>query len=176
MALPGPGFVRWLAGAEAVAAVAFCLPRVWRGGGIGLLVVFGVALTHHAMAGQFAASLFFAALVVCMALAYELWIYLGNHSLIDAIDRFTQSLRRFAVHCGVPEKYHETITWAYLLLIHERMQRADAPCGWESFRAANVDLFDWKPSILERYYAPHTLRSDFARRIFVLPDRGTFPV
>ena len=71
MALPGPGFVRWLAGAEAVAAVAFCLPRVWRGGGIGLLVVFGVALTHHAMAGQFAASLFFAALVVCMALAYE---------------------------------------------------------------------------------------------------------
>ena len=104
------------------------------------------------------------------------WIYLGNHSLIDAIDRFTQSLRRFAVHCGVPEKYHETITWAYLLLIHERMRRADAPCGWESFRAANVDLFDWKPSILERYYAPHTLRSDFARRIFVLPDRGTFPV
>ena len=104
------------------------------------------------------------------------WIYLGNCSLIDAIDRFTQSLRRFAVHCGVPEKYHETITWAYLLLIHERMRRADAPCGWESFRAANVDLFDWKPSILERYYAPHTLRSDFARRIFVLPDRGTFPV
>jgi len=104
------------------------------------------------------------------------WIYLGNHSLIDAIDRFTQSLRRFAAHCGVPEKYHETITWAYLLLIHERMRRADAPCGWESFRAANVDLFDWKPSILERYYAPHTLRSDFARRIFVLPDRGTFPV
>src|SRR5215471_11757641 len=103
------------------------------------------------------------------------WIYLGNHSLTDAIDRFTQSLRRFEGHCGVPEKYHETITWAYLLLIHERMRREDAPCGWESFRAANVDLFDWEPSILERYYAPATLRSDFARRIFVLPDRATLP-
>lgn len=70
-ALPGPGFVRWLAGAEVVAAVAFCLPRVWRGGGVGLLVILGVALTHHAMAGQFVASLLFAALVVCMALTYE---------------------------------------------------------------------------------------------------------
>jgi hypothetical protein len=104
------------------------------------------------------------------------WIYLSSHSLIDAIDRFTRSLRRLASHYGVPEKYHETITWAYMLLIHERMRREDAPSGWESFRAANRDLFDWKPSILERYYAPHTLRSEFARRTFVLPDRCTLPV
>lgn len=100
------------------------------------------------------------------------WIYLRNHSLIEAIERFTESLQRFAVHCGVPEKYHETITWAYLLLIHERMRRDDAPCEWESFSAVNLDLVGWKPSILERYYTPQTLRSDFARRIFVLPDRG----
>lgn len=100
------------------------------------------------------------------------WIYLGDHSLIEAIGRFTGSLRRFAAHCGAPAKYHETITWAYLLLIHERMRRDGAPSSWEGFCAANADLFDWKPSILERYYAPHTLRSDLARRIFVLPDRG----
>jgi hypothetical protein len=100
------------------------------------------------------------------------WIYLRSYSLTEAIDRFTRSLRRFAAHCGVPGKYHETITWAYLLLIHERMQQDNAPRGWDSFRAANTDLFDWKPSILDRYYAPSTLRSDLARRIFVLPDRG----
>lgn len=100
------------------------------------------------------------------------WIYLRNHSLIDAIERFTQSLRGFAAHCGCAEKYHETITWAYLLLIHERMQRDNVPSRWESFCEANADLLEWKPSILERYYAPHTLRSDFARRIFVLPDKG----
>lgn len=103
------------------------------------------------------------------------WIYLRNHPLIDAIERFTRSLRGFAVHCGCAEKYHETITWAYLLLIHERMQRDDVPSEWESFRAANADLFEWKPSVLERYYAPHTLRSDFARRVFVLPDRENRP-
>lgn len=100
------------------------------------------------------------------------WLYLRDHSLLDAIERFTRSLRRFAAHCGGAGKYHETITWAYLLLIHERVQRDDAPGDWEAFRAANADLFDWRPSILERYYAPQTLRSDLARRIFVLPDGG----
>ena len=70
-ALSGSGFVRWLAGMEVVAAVAFCLPRLWRVGGIALLVILGVAFTHHALAGQFAASLLFAMLLICMALIYE---------------------------------------------------------------------------------------------------------
>jgi len=104
------------------------------------------------------------------------WIYLSSHSLLEAIDCFTRSLQRFAAHCGAPDKYHETITWAYLLLIHERMRRDDAPSAWEGFRAANADLFDRRPSILERYYEPLTLSSDLARRVFVLPDRGTLPV
>lgn len=98
------------------------------------------------------------------------WIYLGEHPLLEAIERFTTSLQRFARHHGVPGLYHETITWAYLLLIHERMQRDGAPKDWESFRAANPDLFARKPSILDRYYAPGTLSSDLARRVFVLPD------
>jgi hypothetical protein len=100
------------------------------------------------------------------------WIYLREHPLLEAIERFTTSLQRFAAHHGVPNLYHETITWAYLLLIHERTQREGAAETWESFRAANGDLFDRKPSILERYYSPGTLRSEIARRIFVLPDAG----
>ena len=61
------------------------------------------------------------------------WIYLNDYPLLEAIERFTTSLRRFAAHHGVPQKYHETITWAYLLLIHERMQRDGAPCDWAAF-------------------------------------------
>jgi hypothetical protein len=101
------------------------------------------------------------------------WIYLREHPLLEAIERFTTSLQRFATHHGVPGLYHETITWAYLLIIHERMQRDDSPKDWESFRAANRDLFNWKPSVLDRYYAPGTLKSALARRTFVLPDAGT---
>ena len=99
------------------------------------------------------------------------WIYLRDLPLADAAARFTTTLRRFAEHHGVPGKYHETITWAYLVLIHERMRRVDPPAPWEEFRASNADLFAWKPSVLERYYAPDTLASDTARRVFILPDR-----
>ena len=70
-ALRAPGFVRWLAAAEVAAAAAFCLPGVWRVGAAGLLAILGVALVHHAIAGQFAVSLLFAALVIVMALVYE---------------------------------------------------------------------------------------------------------
>jgi hypothetical protein len=98
------------------------------------------------------------------------WIYLRERPLIEAIDCFTTSLRRFAAHHGVPGLYHETITWAYLLLIRERMQRDGAPQDWPSFRDANADLLARNPSILDRYYAPETLASDTARRTFVLPD------
>ncbi|MGE5616448.1 MAG: hypothetical protein ACM3X5_05995 [Bacillota bacterium] len=98
------------------------------------------------------------------------WLYLNEAPLLEALDRFTTTLRRFAAHHGVPGKYHETITWAYVLLIHERMKRASSPAPWESFRTANADLFEWKPSVLERYYDRATLASEFARRVFVLPD------
>jgi hypothetical protein len=67
----GPGFVRLLAGAEIAAAAAFCLPRVWRIGGIGLLAILGIALALHAMAGRFAVALLFAGLVIILELAYE---------------------------------------------------------------------------------------------------------
>ena len=100
------------------------------------------------------------------------WIYLQRHPLIEAIERFTASLKRFATHYGVPGRYHQTITWAYLLLVHERMQRGEAEGDWESFRAAHGDLLRWKPSILESYYTRETLASDFARATFVLPDGG----
>src|SRR5205807_10223353 len=96
------------------------------------------------------------------------WIYLREHPLIEAIERFTTSLQRFASHHGVPGLYHETITWAYLLLIHERM---NGESSFDELRAANPDLFTWKPSVLDRYYRAGTLASERARRVFVLPDR-----
>jgi hypothetical protein len=103
------------------------------------------------------------------------WIYLRRHSPLEALARFADGLRRFATANGHPGLYHETITWAFLLLIRERMERED--CGtaggsWEGFAAAHPDLLTWKPSVLDRYYQPGTLGSELARRIFVMPDRG----
>jgi hypothetical protein len=57
-------------------------------------------------------------------------------------------------------------------LIAERVQVSGRDGSWESFAAANPDLFSWGPSILDRYYTPETLASDAARATFVTPDRG----
>lgn len=102
------------------------------------------------------------------------WIYLHDQPPLDALARFTASLKRFATAKGSPGLYHETITWAYLLLIHERMHRTSAD-DFESFAAENADLLAWKPSILDRYYDRATLDSELARRTFVMPSRLGVP-
>jgi len=99
------------------------------------------------------------------------WLYLRRHSVMEALGRFTEGLKRFAAANGQPGLYHETITWAYLFLIHERMARAGEAEAWEAFMAGNPDLFTWNPSVLAGYYQEETLRSELARRVFVLPDR-----
>jgi hypothetical protein len=43
--------------------------------------------------------------------------------------------------------------------------------GWEEFARRNTDLLVWKKGILDRYYRHATLKSDLARKIFVLPDK-----
>ena len=101
------------------------------------------------------------------------WVYLRQMSLIDALMRFTESLKRFANHNGHPELYHETITWAYLLLIHERMERNPVD-DFAAFETANADLFAWKPSILNRYYDQETLDSPLAKRTFLMPTKRTY--
>jgi len=98
------------------------------------------------------------------------WLMLQEAPLAAALLRFTAGLRRFAASLGKAGLYHETITWAYFFLIHERMRRAAAPT-WEEFAAANPDLLTWRPSILGAYYREETLRSELARATFVLPDR-----
>lgn len=99
------------------------------------------------------------------------WLYLCRYSLLEALERFVESLKRFATANGKPNLYHETITWIYVLLIHERMQRTGAERSWREFAETNADLLDWKDSILKSYYQDETLRSDLARRAFVLPDK-----
>jgi len=102
---------------------------------------------------------------------HVVWAYLRTMPMLDALQRFSAALQQFATHHGKPMLYHETITWAYVVLVHERMQRRPAS-DWDDFSRDNADLFAWRPSILERYYQPETLGSELARSIFVLPDRG----
>ena len=97
------------------------------------------------------------------------WMFVRNYGMPAALAEFATAIKRFADAKGATGLYHETITWAYLLLIAERQTRCQAG-SWEDFAAANPDLLSWKPSILERYYSNEVLKSDLARRVFVFPD------
>ncbi|HSZ63080.1 MAG TPA: hypothetical protein VK828_14855 [Terriglobales bacterium] len=103
-------------------------------------------------------------------LAFE---YLRRYSALEALQRFSAALQRFAAAQGKVQLYHETITWAYLLLIRERIARAGAEPNWPEFAARNTDLLVWKGGVLTTLYRQETLDSDLARHTFVLPDRGT---
>ncbi len=84
-------------------------------------------------------------------------------------------MRRFAKHHGKPNLYHQTVTWAYLFLIHERITRAAHEQTWEEFAQANPDLLTWKNGILTKYYAEETLQSDLAKNVFIFPDKLSTP-
>jgi hypothetical protein len=99
------------------------------------------------------------------------WLYLRCYSVLETLARFSAGLKRFATANGKANLYHETITWAYVFLINERMERSGREQGWAEFVDSNADLFDWKDSILKSYYQHDTLRSEVARKVFVFPDK-----
>jgi hypothetical protein len=99
------------------------------------------------------------------------WAYLERRDVLDVLARFGAGLRALAAAAGKPGLYHETITWAFVLLVNERRAGAGTE-DWEAFAQRNPDLLAWKPSVLEhRYYNEATLWSDRARAMFVMPDR-----
>ncbi len=98
--------------------------------------------------------------------------YVTQFPILEAMAKFCAALKRFAAAQGKPQLYHETITWAYLFLIRERIVRAGMSQTWPEFAACNADLLLWKGGVLTTLYRPETLDSELARQTFVLPDRG----
>jgi hypothetical protein len=96
--------------------------------------------------------------------------YLTEFPPAEALDRFTNALKRYAAARGKAQLYHETITHAYFFLIRERMARSGT-AQWDDFARQNSDLLQWKPGILDRYYRDSTLHSDLARSVFLFPDK-----
>lgn len=99
------------------------------------------------------------------------WICLDRDSLPRALERITAGLKRYTAAHGAGHQYHETLTWAWVLVVHDRRVRLETGHGWPAFEAAWPELFAGHPGVLGRYYTPGALASDLARRTFVMPDR-----
>ena len=99
------------------------------------------------------------------------WLYLQKFTVLEALTKFSENLKKFASSLGKANLYQETITFAFFFLINERIwQNENSPQTWEEFAAANPDLLMRQNGILLKYYKAETLASDLTRKVFVLPD------
>jgi hypothetical protein len=101
------------------------------------------------------------------------WIYLCRFGYEAGSERMAASIRRYAAHHGAFEKYHETITRAWMDLVQHAMGRMTQSAAFDAFIAANADLAD--PLALNAYYSPELLASVAARREWVPPDLRSLP-
>jgi len=97
-------------------------------------------------------------------------LYLARHGREETQRRLFEGLRRFATAKGVPEKFHVTMTIAWLDLVDDARQRYPEAGDPASLVAACPELLN--RDALLRLYSPERLNSDEARRGWVPPDRA----
>jgi hypothetical protein len=95
------------------------------------------------------------------------YLYLQAGEFAAALGRMRRAIRNYSRHLGKADRYHETITVAYLALIQQHIaERGNGAC-WEGFVRNNAELL--QPGLLLQYYPEIQLNSELARRVFVLP-------
>lgn len=98
------------------------------------------------------------------------WRYLQRHGFPDGAAKFAASLKAYVGHVGAASKYHETITWAYLVLMNEeRVLRSSPDESFDAMIVRRPDLLDHRNGALSRRYAQAQLAGAEARRVFMLP-------
>jgi hypothetical protein len=93
------------------------------------------------------------------------WLAVSRYGADAAADRVAQGIRRLAAAGGAPDKFHETITRAWIYLIAAALSRSSAD-DFGAFTAANPDLLDTR--LLARHYTPDALAR--GRAAWVSPD------
>jgi hypothetical protein len=127
------------------------------------------------------------------------WIYLQRLPFPRASERMAESVRHFAAQHGAHQKYHETVTQAWMGLVWRALEQdRQAACsermlspeadpdalpgairvnhaadGFDAFATAHPELLD--THALDRFYSPQLLGSSVARKYFVPPDLSPLP-
>lgn len=95
-------------------------------------------------------------------------IYLARHGFDDARRRIADGLLLFATMKGHPERFHVTMTRAWLGLVESARRLHPEARDPEALVAACPELLDKRA--LDRFYSPGRLDSDDARAGWLAPD------
>jgi hypothetical protein len=94
------------------------------------------------------------------------YLYLRCAPFPQATAAMCATITRYAGALGQPDRYHETITVAFMALINAQMRGSGDGGDWEQFRARNPQLL--RSDALLAYYPRAVLESRAARSCFTL--------
>ena len=100
------------------------------------------------------------------------WLAVRRYGMPAAVQVVSDGIRRTARYAGAPQKYHATVSRAWVEIV---AHHADAwpTDDFDEFAATNPELLDKR--LLSRFYTSGTLAGAEARTGWVLPDRERFP-
>ncbi|MFF4919979.1 hypothetical protein ACFY4B_05295 [Kitasatospora sp. NPDC001261] len=98
------------------------------------------------------------------------WLAVRRHGADEALTLVGEGIRRTAAKAGAPQKFHVTMTRAWVELV---AHHADAAPDFDTFAARHPELLD--KELLTRHYRPGTLAGEQARTTWVEPDLAPFP-
>ena len=98
------------------------------------------------------------------------FLYLRQFGEPETKERLAAAILRYAAARNVSEKYHQTITLAWIRLVATASKTVQ---HFDAMLEAYPDLLD--KNLLERYYSPELLKSSEARAQWVEPDRDLIP-
>jgi hypothetical protein len=102
------------------------------------------------------------------------WLAVRRHGATTAADLVGEGIRATATAAGAPQKFHVTMTRAWVELVAHHLAAAEAaPEAFDAFARSNPDLLD--RTLLSRFYRPETLAGDAARTGWIEPDLAPFP-
>lgn len=100
------------------------------------------------------------------------WLAVRRYGTAGAVTLVSDGIRRTARYAGAPQKYHATVSraWVELVAFHVDTE-PDRP--FDEFVEHNPGLLDKR--LLTRFYRSSTLAAPAARTGWVEPDLAPFP-
>lgn len=95
---------------------------------------------------------------------YTTWLMLQGGPALSTLAELRRGLMKLAVASGKTDKYHETLTVAWFMLVLEQWQAGET---WEDFIAGCPELL--KAGLVDEFYGFDVAHNEQARREFVAP-------
>lgn len=100
------------------------------------------------------------------------WLAVRRYGTAEAVGIVSDAIRRTARYAGSPQKYHVTISRAWVECVGHHASHV-VTSDFDEFARRNPDLLDKR--LLTRFYRSSTLASEEARHGWLAPDAAPFP-